>query len=181
MLSFCHELACGGHFGPRKIAEKVLQSGFYWPILFKDSFHFCKTYANCQKIGKISRRDMTSLLNPILEVEIFDVWGIDFMGPFQNSFDNQFILIIVDYVSKWVEVMPTKTNDKNVVVKFLKQNIFSRFGTPRAIISDNGSHFCNRVFEALMRKYSINHKLSTLYHPQTNKQVEVTNRQIKLI
>jgi len=120
-------------------------------------------------------------LNPILEVEIFDVWGIDFMGPFPNSFGNQFILVAVDDVSKWVEVVPTKTNDNKVVVKFLKENIFSRFGSPRAIISDNGSHFCNRVFEALMRKYSINHKLSTPYHPQTNRQVEVINRQIKLI
>ena len=80
-------------------------------------------------------------LNPILEVEIFDVWGIDFMGPFPNSFGNQFILVAVDYVSKWVEAVPTKTNDNKVVVKFLKENIFSRFGTPRAIISDNGSHF----------------------------------------
>ena len=103
------------------------------------------------------------------------------MGPFSNFFGNQFILVAVDYVSKRVEAMPTKTNDNKVVVKFLKENIFSRFGTPRAIISDNGSHFCNRVFEALMRKYSINHKLSTPYHPQTNRQVEVTNRQIKLI
>ena len=116
-------------------------------------------------------------LNPILEVEIFDVWGVDFMGPFLNSFGNQFILVVVD----WVEAMPTKTNDNKVVVKFLKENIISQFGTLRAIISDNGSYVCNSVFEALMRKYSINHKLSTPYHPQTNRQVEVTNRQIKLI
>ena len=73
-------------------------------------------------------------LNPILEVEIFDVWGIDFMGPFPNSFGNQFILVDVDYVSKWIEAVPTKTNDNKVVVKFLKDNIFSRFGTPQ---SDN--------------------------------------------
>ena len=72
VLSFCHELACGGHFGPRKTTEKVLQSGFYWPTLFKDSVYFCKTHANCQKIGKILRRDMMPL-NLILEVEIFDV------------------------------------------------------------------------------------------------------------
>ena len=76
-----------------------------------------------------SRRDMMPL-NPILEVKIFDVWGIDFMGSFPNSFSNQFILVAVDYVSKCVEAMPTKTNDNKVVVKFLKENIFSRFGTP---------------------------------------------------
>jgi len=105
-------------------------------------------------------------LNLILEVEIFNVWGIDFMGPFPNSFGNQFILVAVDYISKWVKAVPTKTNDNKVVVKFLKENIVSRFDTPRAIISDNGSHFCNRVFKALMRKYSINHKLSTPYHPK---------------
>ena len=68
-------------------------------------------------------------LNPILEVEIFDVWGIDFMRPFSNSFGNQFILIAVDYVSKWIKV-PTKTNDNKVVVKFLKENNFSHFDTP---------------------------------------------------
>ena len=69
-------------------------------------------------------------LNPILVIEIFDVWGIDFMGPFSNSFGNLYILLAVDYVSKWVEAIPTKTNDNKVVVKFLKENIFSRFGTP---------------------------------------------------
>jgi len=80
-------------------------------------------------------------LNSILEVKIFYVWDIDFMRPFLNSFGNQFILVAVDYVSKWVEAMPTKTNDNKVVVKFLKENIFSCFGTPRAIISDNGHIF----------------------------------------
>ena len=82
---------------------------------------------------------------------------------------------------KWVEVVPTKTNDNRGVVKFLKENIISRFGTPHVVISDNGSHFCNRTFKALMRKYSITHKLSTTYHLQTNVQAEVINRQIKLI
>ena len=79
-------------------------------------------------------------LNPIIEIEIFDVWGIS------NSFGNQFILVAVDYVSKLVEAMPTKTNGNKVVVKFLKENIFSRFGTPRAIISDNRLHFCGSHF-----------------------------------
>ena len=86
----------------------------------------------------------------------------------------------MDYVSKWVEAIPSKTNDNKVVIKFLKENIFSRFRIPRAIINDNGTHFCNRSFEALMRKYAITHKLSTPYHPQITGQVEVSNRKIKL-
>ena len=140
VLSFCHNQACGGHFGPQKTAEKVLQCGFYWSSLFKDSFEFCKTCDRCQMLGRISRRDMMPS-NPILTIEIFDVWGIDFMGPFPNSFGNLYILLAVDYVSKWVEAVPCKTNDHRIVVKFLKENIFSRFGTPRTIISDNGIHF----------------------------------------
>lgn len=120
-------------------------------------------------------------LNPMLIVEIFDVWGIDFMGPFPSSFGNLYILLAVDYVSKWIEAIPTRTNDRHVVIKFIKENIFSRFGTPRAIISDGGSHFCNSTFENLMKKYSITHKVATPYHPQTSGQVEVSNRQIKQI
>ena len=69
-------------------------------------------------------------LNPILVLEIFDCWGIDFMGPFPSSFGYQFILVAVDYVSKWVEAIASRTNDHRVVVKFLKENIFSRFGMP---------------------------------------------------
>jgi hypothetical protein len=119
--------------------------------------------------------------NPILIVEIFDVWGIDFMGPFPSSYGCLYILLAVDYVSKWVEASATKTNDSKVVLSFLKENIFARYGTPRAIISDGGTHFCNRTFEALLRKYSITHKVSTPYHPQTNGQAEVSNREVKQI
>ena len=89
-------------------------------------------------------------LNLILEVEIFDVWGIDFMGPFLISFGNQYILVAVDYVSKWVETVLTRTNDNKVIVKSLKENVISLFGASCTIISDNGSHFCSRAFETLM-------------------------------
>ena len=114
-------------------------------------------------------------LNPILVVEIFDVWGIDFMGPFPSSFGHQYILVAVDYVSKWVEAIPCRTNDHKVVIGFLKSNIVSRFGFPRAIISDGGAHFCNKAFKALLTKYSITHKVATPYHPQTSGQVEISN------
>ncbi|KAI4297572.1 hypothetical protein L6164_037457 [Bauhinia variegata] len=81
--------------------------------------------------------------NPILEVELFDVWGIDFMGPFPLSYGNLYILVAVDYVSKWVEAFLSPTNDSKVVQRFLKKNIFTHFGVPRTLISDGGKHFCN--------------------------------------
>ncbi|CAL9024895.1 unnamed protein product [Prunus brigantina] len=180
ILTFSHALACGGHFSAKKTALKVLQSGFFWPTLFKDAFDFCSKCDRCQKMGNISRRNEMPL-NNILVVELFDVWGIDFMGPFPSSFGYIYILVAVDYVSKWVEATATRTNDHKVVLNFLRDMIFTRFGTPRAIISDGGSHFCNKPFEALMKKYNITHRVATPYHPQTSGQVEISNREIKNI
>ncbi|GJU77164.1 reverse transcriptase domain-containing protein [Tanacetum coccineum] len=108
------------------------------------------------------------------------ITGIDFMGPFPLSRGNKYILVAVDYLSKWVEAKALPTNDARVVVKFLK-SLFSRFGAPRAIISDRGTHFCNDKFDKVMSKYGVTHRLSTPYHPQTSGQVEVTNRGLKRI
>ena len=80
---------------------------------------------------------------PIIFCEIFDVWGIDFRGLFPVSFGYVYILLAVDYVSKWVEAKATKTDDSKVVTDFIKPNIFSKFGIPRALISDQGTHCCN--------------------------------------
>ncbi|CAN6579328.1 unnamed protein product [Malus baccata var. baccata] len=132
------------------------------------------------RTGNIGQRDQMPQV-PIFVVEIFDVWGIDFMGPFPSSFGFTYILLAVDYVSKWVEAKATRTNDSKVVADFVKTNIFSRFGMPRVLISDGGSHFCNRTIEALLKKYHVMHKVSTPYHPQTNGQAEVSNREIKQI
>ena len=84
----------------------------------------------------------------ILVSEIFYVWGIDFMGPFHSSFGNLYILLAYDYVSKWIEVKTTYTNDVKVVLDFVRTHIFDRFGIPKAIISDRGTHFCNHSMEA---------------------------------
>ena len=118
---------------------------------------------------------------PIVFCEIFYVWDIDFMGLFAISFGYVYILLVVDYVSKWVEAKAIRTDDSKVIINFIKSNIFSRFRIPRALISDRGSHFCNRTVETLLRKYNVTHKVSTAYHPQTNGQVEVSNREIKSI
>ena len=101
------------------------------------------------------------------------------MGPFPPSFGHQYKLVAVNYVSKRVEAIPCKTNDHKVVMGFLKSNIVSCFGFSQAIISDGGAHFCNKAFKTLLTKYSITHKVATLYHPQTSGQVEISNREIK--
>ncbi|KAL6347463.1 hypothetical protein AAG906_025708 [Vitis piasezkii] len=155
ILNHCHESACGGHFTSQKTAMKVNQMPMN-PILIVDLFMF----------GALTS---------------WDVWGIDFMGPFPMSFGNSYILVGVDYVSKWVEAIPCKHNDHRVVLKFLKENIFSRFGVPKAIISYGGTDFCNKPFETLLAKYGVKDKVATPYHPQTSGQVELANREIKNI
>ena len=123
ILTFCHSEVCGGHFSARKIAYKILQDGFYWPTLFKDCFEFFKTCARCQQLGGVTKRNMIPL-TPILIFEIFDCWDIDFIGPFPLSCGYLYIMLSVDFLSKWVEAIPMRTNDHKVVLKFIKENIF---------------------------------------------------------
>ncbi|GJY58402.1 reverse transcriptase domain-containing protein [Tanacetum coccineum] len=151
ILTACHNGPTEGHHGANYTAKKVFDSGFYWPTIYRDA------------------HDM-----------IFDVWGINFMGPFLSSRGNKYILIAGYYLSKWVEAKSLPTNDARVVVKILK-SLFARFGTPRAIISDRGTHFCNDQFAKVMLKYGVTHRLSTAYHPQTSGQVVVSNHGLKCI
>ena len=103
------------------------------------------------------------------------------MGPFPPSFSGIYILLAMDYVSTWVEAIACFKNDAITVVGFIQRNLFSRFGAPRTIISDEGSHFANKVFAKLMSRYGIKHMMVLAYHPQSNGQVEISNREIKKI
>ena len=132
------------------------------------------------KNGCISKWDEPPL-QTILEVELFDIWGMDLMGPFPSSFNNLYILLAMGYVSKWVEAIPTCTNDARVVAKFLRSHIFTRFRTPHALITDGGTHLCNKVVNGVLRKYSVRHRTSLAYHPLTNGQAKVSNIEIKSI
>ncbi|GJV86554.1 reverse transcriptase domain-containing protein [Tanacetum coccineum] len=89
---------------------------------------------------------------------VFDVWGLDFMGPFPDSRVNKYILVAVDYVSKWVEAQALPTNDACVVVKFLK-GLFARFGVPKALISDKGAHFYNSQLEKALLRYGVTYRI----------------------
>ncbi|GJS42689.1 reverse transcriptase domain-containing protein [Tanacetum coccineum] len=179
ILDECHHGPTGGHYGPSITAKKVFDVGFYWPTIFKEAQTLVQNCDACQRSGSISRRDEMPL-NNIQVSEIFDIWGIDFMGPFPKSHKFKYILIAIDYVSKGVEVEALHTNDARVVVNFLKK-LFSRFEIPKALLNDRGTHFCNRQIEIILKKYGVHHRIATAYHPQTSGQVENTNRALKRI
>ncbi|RDX90823.1 hypothetical protein CR513_27274, partial [Mucuna pruriens] len=161
VLQFCHSALGGGHYGSTRTSRKVLDCGLYWPTIFRDVHYFVSTCERCQKARMAMNRRYEMPQQPILFCE-----GIDFMGPFPVSNGYSYILLAVDYVSRWVEAIATRTNDAKVVVDFLK------FGVPKALISDQGSHFCNRAMASLLQKYGVAHRIATTYHPQTNGQAE---------
>ncbi|CAL1411705.1 unnamed protein product [Linum trigynum] len=178
ILSQCHEGPTGGHHGGNHTARKVLQLGFYWPSLFKDAYTFARQCDHCQRSGTF----LPGMRCPnifLSFVKFFYVWGIDFMVPSPPSFGNMYILVAVDYVSRWAEAQAMPTNDARRVCSFLKQ-LFSRFGTPRTIISDRGTHFQGK-FTKLLSHYGVKHKVPVAYHPQSKGQAELTNQELKRI
>jgi len=104
----------------------------------------------------------------IQEVEVFDCWGIDFIRPLPMSLSHEYILLVVEYVSRWVEVVPAQHANAKTMIKFLKRHIFCKFGTPRILISDRSSHFCNSSLQRVLEHYGVRHKVVIAYHPQTN-------------
>nr|GEX88217.1 reverse transcriptase domain-containing protein [Tanacetum cinerariifolium] len=179
ILKACHNGPTRGHHGPNYTAKKVFDSRFYWPTIYRDAHDLVKSCDACQHQGEISQRDEMPQ-NSIQVCEIFNVWGIDSIGSFPSSRGNKYILVVVDYLSKWVEAKALSANDARVVCKFLK-SLFARFRTSCVIISDRGTHFYNDQFAKVMLKYGVTHRLATAYHPQTSGQVEVSNRGLKII
>ncbi|GJY47417.1 reverse transcriptase domain-containing protein [Tanacetum coccineum] len=149
ILKACHEGPTGGHHSANLTARKVFDAGFFWPTIYRDAHSMIKSCDTCQRQGKISQRDEMPQ-NAIQVCKIFDVWGIDFIGPFHSSRGNKYILVAVDYLLKWVEAKALPTNDARV------------------------------VFAKVMSKYGVTHRLATAYHPQMSGQVEVSNRGLKL-
>src|SRR5579859_2584320 len=146
----------------------------------QDTKDFVRRYGACQRHGNINTRDAMPLTTN-LQIELFDVWGIDFMGPFPKSRNYEYILVAVDYVSKWVEALPCKAADHRSSKKMFEEIIFPRFGVPRLVISDGGSHFIDKHFHAYLKKHGIQRNVATPYHPQTSGQAEMSNKQIKNI
>ena len=152
-----------------------MQSGFYWPTLFKDASKFVLACDECQRIGNVGKRQEMPM-NYSLVVEPFYVWGFDYMGHFPSSKGYTHFLVVVDYVTKWVEAIATSSVDHNTSIKMLKEVIFPRFGVPRYLMTDGGSHFIHGAFHKMLSKYDVNHRIASPYHPQSSAQFELSNR-----
>ncbi|GJY59397.1 reverse transcriptase domain-containing protein, partial [Tanacetum coccineum] len=126
ILTACHNGPTGGHHGANYTAKKVFDSGFYWPTIYRDAYDLVTQCDACQRQGKILQRDKMPQ-NAIQVCEIFDVWGIDFLGLFLSSQGNKYILVAVDYLSKWVKAKALSTNDARVVM--LKYGVTHRLST----------------------------------------------------
>ena len=140
VLEACYSSPVGGHYSGIRTTHKIWQCSYYWLTIHQDAHEFTNACYIFQKDGGISRKQELPL-NSILVIESFDVLGIDFMGPFVSSHGMNYILVALDYVSKFVKALALANNEVKSVTTFLKKNIFSRFGTPRNIISDGGPTF----------------------------------------
>jgi hypothetical protein len=148
--------------------------------MHQDVKRYVSSCPECQRTGNISQMKAMPL-NYNLQIDIFDVWGIDFMGPFPNSNRYEHILVMVDYVSKWVEAIPCRRASTEESISMIKNVIFPCYGVPRILISDGGTHFTGNSFWKCLSKLGIEHRVATAYHPQTNGQAETSNKQLKSI
>ncbi|XP_075096530.1 uncharacterized protein LOC107795262 [Nicotiana tabacum] len=138
-----------------------------------------KVYKNGLQVDKEKVETIEKLPPPTFVNGIHNF--LDHAGPFPYSNGHKHILAAVGYMSKRVESIALPTNDANVVVKFVKKHIFTRFGTPRVLISDRGTHFCNKLLNNVLVKYGFKNKVTTVYHPQTSGQAKVSNKEVKHI
>ena len=178
VLKEAHQGVCGGHFSGETTSRKIFQAGLWWPTVIKDAWRTAKQCDSCQRIGQPPVGNRMPL-NPVLPLEPFQKWGLDFVGPIKpagRSTGAKYILIATDYCTKWVEARALRDNKASSVAKFLYEMIITRYGCPVELVSDQGSHFLNATMEELVKKHMIIHKKSTVYYPQANGQAESTNK-----
>ena len=175
-LAACHDSACGGHFSGLLTGQKVLRAGYFWPELFKDAKEYVSKCDACQRYARNDLR-MEMPLHVSLPLVPFEKWGIDYVGEVHphSSKGMAYIVVATEYLTKWAEAKAVKTNTAANAATFLYENIISRFGCPKILVSDRGTHFLNEMFEELTARFKIDHRKTTPYHPQTNGQTERVN------
>ncbi|KAG6478323.1 hypothetical protein ZIOFF_061759 [Zingiber officinale] len=178
ILQEVHQGSCGGHPGGRSLAKKILLAGYFWPTLQADAARTVSTCLSCQKYHNFYHRPAEEMKASTVSCP-FDQWGIDIVGPFPMATgQRKFLLVAVDYFSKWVEAEPLAKITEQMVKKFIWQNIICRFSIPRRLISDNGRQFKGTLLEDWCKSYGIEQHFTSVAYPQSNGQAEVANREI---
>ncbi|GJT80846.1 reverse transcriptase domain-containing protein [Tanacetum coccineum] len=178
VLREIHEGSCSMHAGTRSVVAKALRIGYYWPTMHKDARALIKACQECQ-VHKPVPRNPQERLNPITSPWPFYKWGIDKAGPFPEGPDKvKFLIVAMEYFTKWIEEKPVVTITGNQVKKFVWENIVCRFGLSGEIISDNGKQFRDNPFKDWCEKLCIQQHFASVKHPQTNGQVERANRSL---
>nr|KYP33730.1 Transposon Ty3-I Gag-Pol polyprotein [Cajanus cajan] len=171
-----HEGICGSHSGGRTLAAKVLRAGYYWPTLKTDCTEYVKKCKQCQQHGNLIHASAEQL-HTVSAPCPFALWGIDILGPFPLAKGQcKFLVVVVDYFTKWIEVELLATITAANVQKFVWKNIITQFGIPYAIISDNGLQFTDKKFNTFLENLGIRHRFTSVEHPQSNGQAEAANK-----
>ena len=177
ILHSCHDGVSGGHFSFDLTCKKVLQAQFTWPSLIRDAYFWCKTCDACQRTGP--QRLTCEPQRVVTSFGPFEKWGIDAIGPLpRTSSGKQYIIVGVDYMTRWAEAAATSRITTEEVAKFIFENICCRFGTPLEILSDRGLGFKADLVGELMEKLGIKTRYSTPYYPQCNGLVDKVNGMI---
>lgn len=145
----------GGHYSSYTIVGKIIQVGYYWPTMFKETFAKAQSYEKCHRfVGR--KRNATLPLEPIQVEEPFQQWGLDFIGVVNpnSSIRHKFILTIIDYFTRWVEVEAIKEANQKIILRFIERFII-RYGIPQTIIYDNGLAFVGSKVTNFAMKYGI--------------------------
>jgi transposase InsO family protein len=177
ILKVYHDTAANGaHFGRDKTLHKI-KTRYFWPSMYKDINNYVKSCILCAQYNP--RRQKTSgTLRPIKPPEgVWQLVSIDFHGPITPTSQrgNKYILSLTDVLSKFVVTKAVRDNSAQTVIRFLKEDIITKFGTPRCILTDNGTHFTSTIMNELIKQIGATHLYSTPYHPQTNGQIERYN------
>ena len=176
VLEEVHRGVYGDHMGSKSLIRKIMKAGYFWPTMQQDATNFVKRCDSCQRYRNVQRvpgEKMTTISSPWP----FAQWGINIMGPLpQGKRQMKFLLVTINYFTKWVEAEALATTVEAKVQNFVWKNIVSRFGIPRMIISDIGRQFDSHGFRSFCLSLGIKNKYSSPGHPQANRQIEVTNQ-----
>ena len=177
LLEYFHDHPMAGHLGIAKTQGR-LQQRVYWPGMRGDVKRYVLSCSNCQ-FSKPTNRKPGGFLQPVVASFPWEFAGVDFVGPLpRSSRGNAYILVFVDYFTKWVEICPVREATAHIAAEKFLSEVFARHGAPRHLVSDRGVQFVSDVFESVVREMGTVHRLTTAYHPQSN-QTERVNRTIK--